>query len=74
MKRVMIGALICACAFLVVHAAPQAPAAKQPLTIDNLFALYDTITPQDIRDLAAKYFVDKHRTIVTLNSKKEVAK
>jgi len=47
---------------------------RTPLTIDNLFALYDTITPQDIRDLAAKYFVDKHRTIVTLNSKKEVAK
>jgi zinc protease len=47
---------------------------RTPLTIDNLFALYDTITPQDIRDLAARYFVDKHRTIVTLNSKKEVAK
>jgi zinc protease len=47
---------------------------RTPLTIDTLFALYDTITPQDIRDLAAKYFVDKHRTIVTLSTKKEVAK
>jgi zinc protease len=47
---------------------------RTPLTIDTLFALYDTITPQDIRDLAAKYFVDKRRTIVTLSTKKEVAK
>ncbi|MDX6288534.1 MAG: hypothetical protein QOH42_333, partial [Blastocatellia bacterium] len=42
--------------------------------IDKLFALYDTVTPQDMRDMAAKYFVDSHRTIVTLSSKKEVAK
>jgi zinc protease len=47
---------------------------RTPLTIDKLFALYDTITPQDIRDMAAKYFVDSHRTIVTLSTKKEVAK
>jgi zinc protease len=47
---------------------------RTPLTIDNLFALYDTITPGDIRDMAAKYFVDNHRTIVTLSTKKEVAK
>jgi zinc protease len=47
---------------------------RTPLTIDNLFALYDTITPNDIRDQAAKYFVDNHRTIVTLSTKKEVAK
>jgi len=36
MKRLIVGALICACAFLVVHAAPQAPAAKTALTIDTL--------------------------------------
>ena len=47
---------------------------RTPLTIDNLFALYDTITPRDIRDMAAKYFVDNHRTIVTLSTKKEVPK
>jgi len=47
---------------------------RTPLTIDKLFALYDTITPQDIRETAAKYFVDNHRTIVTLSTKKEVAK
>jgi zinc protease len=47
---------------------------RTPLTIDKLFALYDTVTPEDIRQMAAKYFVDNRRTIVTLSSKKEVAK
>jgi zinc protease len=47
---------------------------RTPLTIDKLFALYDMITPKDIRDTAAQYFVDSHRTIVTLSSKKEVTK
>ncbi len=47
---------------------------RTPLTIDKLFALYDTITPKDIRDLAAQYFVDNHRTIVTLSTKKGVTK
>ena len=47
---------------------------RTPLTIDKLFALYDTITPSDIKDTARRYFVDSHRTIVTLNTKKEVAK
>jgi zinc protease len=46
---------------------------RTPLTIDKLFALYDTITPADMREMAAKYFVANHRTIVTL-SQKEVAK
>lgn len=47
---------------------------RTPSTIDKLFALYDTITPQDIRENAARYFVDSHRTIVTLSTKKEVTK
>lgn len=46
---------------------------RSPETIDKVYALYDTITPQDVRAAAAKYFVDKGRSIVTLNSK-EVAK
>ena len=46
---------------------------RSPETIDKVYALYDTLTPPDIRAAAAKYFVDKHRTIVTLNTR-EVAK
>lgn len=40
-----------------------------PETINKLYALYDQITPADIRAAAAKYFVDHNRTIVTLTSK-----
>ena len=46
---------------------------RTPATINALFDLYDKITPDDIRDMAAKYFVDKHCTIVTLATR-EVAK
>jgi zinc protease len=46
---------------------------RTPSTIDKLFALYDTVTPEDMRAAAARYFVDNHRTIVTLSTK-EVAK
>ena len=44
---------------------------RTPETVDKLYALYDTITPQDIRDVAARYFVDKQRTIVTLSTDKK---
>jgi zinc protease len=46
---------------------------RSPDTIDKVYSLYDTLTPQDIRAAAAKYFVENHRTVVTLNTK-EVAK
>src|SRR5262245_6750503 len=45
MKRLIIGALICACAFFAVHAAPQPPAAKQPLTIENLIDIRHPSNP-----------------------------
>ena len=40
-----------------------------PETVNKLYARYDRITPEDIRAAAAKYFVDRNRTIVTLTSK-----
>ncbi len=39
-----------------------------PETINKLYALYDQVTPEDIRAAAARYFVDNNRTIVTLKS------
>jgi zinc protease len=57
--------------------APYVALRRSPETVDKLYALYDTITPQDIRDVAARYFVDNHRTIVTLATEtknKEVGK
>jgi zinc protease len=47
---------------------------RTPETINKLFSVYDSITPEDIRAAAARYFVDKHRTIVTLMTKKEAGK
>ncbi len=44
---------------------------RSPETIDKVFALYDSITPEDIRAMAEKYFDDNSRTVVTLTSKKE---
>lgn len=49
--------------------APFISLRRSPETIDKLAALMDTITPQDVRDMAAKYFRDESRTIVTLATK-----
>lgn len=42
---------------------------RSPDTIDKVFALYDSITPEDIKQMAAKYFTEKNQTIVTLATK-----
>lgn len=49
--------------------APFISLRRTPDTIDKLGVLMDTITPEDVRDLAAKYFRDESRTIVTLATK-----
>jgi zinc protease len=49
--------------------APFISLRRTPETIDKLAALMETITPQDVRDMAAKYFRDDSRTIVTLATK-----
>ncbi len=51
--------------------APYISLRRTPDTIDKVFALYDSITPEDVRAVAAKYFVDQHRTIVTLATKQD---
>ena len=43
---------------------------RSPDTLDKVFALYDSITPGDIRAAAAKYFADNNQTVITLTSKK----
>lgn len=42
---------------------------RTPETINKLFNLYDSVTPADIRAAASRYFVEQHRTIVTLMQK-----
>ena len=55
--------------------APFIALRRTPETVDKLATLMETITPKDVRDIAAKYFVDDNRTIVTLATKpKETAK
>jgi zinc protease len=45
---------------------PYVALRRTPETINKLFNLYDTITPADIRAAAARYFVERNRTTVTL--------
>ena len=49
--------------------APFISLRRSPETIDKLAVVMDAITPQDIRDMARKYFRDESRTIVTLATK-----
>ncbi|HOL70890.1 MAG TPA: pitrilysin family protein [Bryobacteraceae bacterium] len=39
---------------------------RTPETINRLYAVYDSITPEDIQAVAKKYFNENNRTIVTL--------
>ena len=48
---------------------PYVALTRAPESIDQVFNLYDQITPEDIREMAARYFVDSHRTVVTLATK-----
>lgn len=41
---------------------------RSPDTIERVFALYQTVTPDDVRAAAARWLVDDNRTIVTLRS------
>jgi zinc protease len=49
--------------------APYILLRRTPDTIDKVFALYQQVTPQDIRAMAAKYLAENNRTIVTLATK-----
>lgn len=42
---------------------------RTPETINRLYAVYDTVKPDDMRAAASRYFVDNQRTIVTLSTK-----
>jgi zinc protease len=50
--------------------APYIGLRRTPETINKLFALYQQITPEDIRSAARQYFGPDNRTIVTLTSAK----
>lgn len=43
---------------------------RSPETLNRLYAMYDEITPEDLREVARKYFVENGRTVVTLSGPK----
>ncbi|HWP42544.1 MAG TPA: pitrilysin family protein [Blastocatellia bacterium] len=47
--------------------APYVALRQTPETINRLYEVYASITQDDIREMAAKYFVEHHRTTVTLS-------
>ncbi|MEJ7578429.1 MAG: pitrilysin family protein [Pyrinomonadaceae bacterium] len=49
--------------------APYVALRRTPETLNKVFAMYDRITPEDMRTAARRYFVDRNRTIVTLQTK-----
>ena len=53
--------------------APFISLRRTPDTIDKLAILMDTISAQDVRDLAAKYFRDQSRTTITLSTTAQAA-
>lgn len=51
------------------YLAPFIRLGGSPETVNELFAMYDTITPEDVRAMAQKYFKETSRTVVTLAAK-----
>ncbi|HLL77390.1 MAG TPA: pitrilysin family protein [Pyrinomonadaceae bacterium] len=43
---------------------------RTPETLNKVFSLAETVTPEDLREVARKYFREQSRTIVTLATKK----
>jgi zinc protease len=51
--------------------APYVAFKRTPDTINKLYDVIDSLTPEDIRHYAQQYFSDKNQTIVTLSYKKQ---
>jgi zinc protease len=49
--------------------APYVALRRSPATIEKLFVLYDSITPEDIRSAVSRHFKDTNQTVVTLTAK-----
>ena len=56
---------------IAANIAPYIALRRTPETLNKLFDTYASITPEDIQAMARKYFVEKHRTIVTLSHKEK---
>ncbi|MEM7613317.1 MAG: insulinase family protein, partial [Pseudomonadota bacterium] len=45
---------------------------RTPETINEVYARYDELTPEDLREMAARYFVDDGRVTLTLSNSPEM--
>jgi len=45
----------------------------EPGAYNELYRTYDSLTPEDLRDAARKYFRNENRTVVTLIAEKNPA-
>ncbi len=56
---------------IAANLAPYISLARTPETLNKLYDLYAAITPQDIQQMAKKYFVESKRTTVVLAHKEK---
>ena len=56
---------------IAANIAPYIALRRTPETLNKLYDVYNSVTPEDIHQMAKKYFVEKHRTIVTLSHKEK---
>jgi len=56
---------------IAANLAPYISLKRTPETLNKLYDLYASITPQDIQQMAKKYFVDSKRTTVVLTYKEK---
>jgi zinc protease len=56
---------------IAANLAPYISLKRTPETLNKLYDLYATITPQDIQQMAKKYFVDSKRTTAVLRYKEK---
>jgi len=51
--------------------APYIALRRTPETLNKVYDLYAAVSADDIQAMARKYFIDRHRTIVTLSNKED---
>ncbi|HXG95070.1 MAG TPA: pitrilysin family protein [Blastocatellia bacterium] len=56
---------------IAANLAPYIALRRTPETINKVYDIYASVTPADIQEMAKKYFVENHRTIVTLAHKEK---
>lgn len=49
--------------------APYIALGRTPETLNRVYAVYDSLSPEDVRAAAARYFTERNRTVVTLSTK-----